>query len=147
MQKLLLVFLLTILTGLGAIAQNPHTLEEAKDLAAKENKNILLNFSGSDWCAQCILMKKNIFDDAAFIDYAQKHLVVLHADFPRQKKNLLPPDQQKINNQLADLYNKNGIFPTTLLLTSDGKILKIWEGNPKGTAVDFVRSIETISFK
>jgi thioredoxin-related protein len=128
-------------------AQTIYTFEEAKAIASSEHKNILLNFSGSDWCAQCILMKKNIFDDKIFNDYAQEHLIVFHADFPRQKKNQLLPEQQKINSALADKYNNKGIFPFTILLSPEGKVLKTWEGNPKGTAEDFVSAINLVTFK
>ncbi len=133
--------------GMTLQAQTVFTFEEAKSVALSEHKNILLNFSGSDWCAQCILMKKNIFDDKIFSDYAKENLVVFHADFPRQKKNQLLPEQQKINSALADKYNTKGTFPLTLLLSPDGKVIKIWEGNPKGTAVDFVSAINLVTFK
>src|SRR6185369_3802619 len=100
--------------------------EKAKQSARKEKKLILLNFSGSDWCGPCIRMHKDIFENSAFTDYAADHLVLVNADFPRMKKNQLSKEQQEKNDHLADLYDKEGEFPLTLLLTADGKVLKTW---------------------
>lgn len=107
-----------------------YNLDEAKEIARKEHKHILLNFSGSDWCGPCIVLRKDILDDTAFLKMADTSLVLVNADFPRKKKDQLSPRQQSINNSLADQYNSEGKFPLTLLLNADGKVLKTWEGNP-----------------
>ena len=112
-------------------------MAEAQQLARKEHRHILLNFSGSDWCGPCILLKKEVFDDPAFLAMADSSLVLVNADFPRMKKNQLPKAQQQANDQLADRYNPQGQFPLTLLLTADGKVLKQWEGNPGLRPADF----------
>ena len=111
--------------------QQWHTnLEEAKQLAQQQHRHILLNFSGSDWCGPCILLRKDILDQPAFVQLADTALVLVNADFPRKKKNQPTPDQQRLNDQMADRYNSRGQFPLTLLLTAEGKVLKQWEGNP-----------------
>lgn len=103
---------------------------DAQDLARKEHRHILLNFSGSDWCGPCILLRKDILDQPAFLQLADSTLVLVNADFPRKKKNQPSPEQQRLNDQMADKYNSRGQFPLTLLLTADGKVLKQWDGNP-----------------
>jgi thioredoxin-related protein len=118
--------------------------EKAKKIAQNEHKDILLNFSGSDWCGPCINLRKEIFESDDFIQYADKHLVLLNADFPRLKKHKLSADQQAKNDLLADTYNKEGIFPLTLLLSADGKVLKKWEGFPKVTADRFANDIKSV---
>lgn len=102
--------------------------EEAQNKAIQENKFILLNFSGSDWCAPCIKMKKEVFESEDFISMADKQLVLVRADFPRSKKNQLPKDQTDHNEKLAEKYNSNGKFPLTLLLDAKGKVIKEWDG-------------------
>ena len=104
--------------------------EKAKEEAQSQHKFILLNFSGSDWCGPCIRMHNEIFESDVFLKYANDRLVLLNADFPRLKKHALSKEQQKKNDLLADTYNKEGVFPLTLLLTADGKALKKWEGLP-----------------
>ena len=140
MKTLFLLFIsfLTINTPLWL-----NNLDEAK-LEAKENhKLIVLNFSGSDWCGPCIKMHKQLFDSEEFKAYSKEKLVLVNADFPRMKKNQPDKKQLAINSALADKYNKEGIFPLTLLLDASGKIIKRWEGLPKVTPAEFVSQINT----
>ena len=115
----------------------------AKKQAHDENKMILLNFSGSDWCGPCIRLHKEILSSEAFEAYANDHLVLLNADFPRLKKNQLSKEKQAQNDALADAYNKKGTFPLTLLLSADGKVLKQWEGFPNETPEEFVTDLSS----
>ena len=119
-------------------------IEKAEQSAKEEHKFIILNFSGSDWCGPCIRLHNEIFDSEIFTKYANDHLVLLNADFPRSKKNQLSKKQQKKNDEMADAYNKNGVFPLTLLLNSEGKVLKKWEGFPKESADEFTSEINTL---
>ena len=116
--------------------------EKARLQAARDHKLVLLNFSGSDWCSPCIRMHDEIFEKSAFKEFAEAQLELVKADFPRLKKNALSKDQQQLNEKLADTYNPKGIFPLTLLLDSEGKILKSWEGFPKLTPEQFVQEIK-----
>jgi hypothetical protein len=61
--------------------------------------------------------------------------VLLNADFPRLKKNQLPVAQQKINESLAEEFNNKGVFPLTLLVSSEGKLIKSWDGFPSSIDV------------
>jgi thioredoxin-related protein len=119
--------------------------EKAKATATKEHKYILLNFSGSDWCGPCIRMHKEIFDNDAFQQFASQKLVMMNADFPRQKKNQLSKDLQKQNDQLADKYNSKGSFPLTALLDANGNVLRSWEGLPKETADEFLNELRDLT--
>lgn len=98
-------------------------LEEALLKAKSENKTVLMNFSGSDWCRGCILLKKTILNTKEFEKFAAENLVILDLDFPRLKKNQLSKEQTAANEALAAKYNKNGQFPTLVLMDSNGKIL------------------------
>lgn len=119
-------------------ASNWHyNVDEAKQIALKEHKHILLTFSGSDWCGPCIRMHKEIFESQVFRQMADEELVLVQADFPRMKKNQLPAAQQKLNNAAADRYNPQGKFPYTLLLDANGKILRVWDGFPNATPEEF----------
>src|SRR5271169_4520544 len=101
-----------------------YDLEEAKQIAQKEHRHILLNFSGSDWCGPCIRMHQEIFENQVFLQTADSLLVLVNADFPRMKKNQLSEKQQQINNALADRYNAQGKFPFTVLMNADGKVMQ-----------------------
>lgn len=101
---------------------------QAQNKATQENKFILLNFSGSDWCAPCIKMKKEVFENEAFLSIAENELILVRADFPRSKKNQLPKEQIAHNEKLAEKYNASGKFPLTLLIDAKGKVVKEWDG-------------------
>jgi thioredoxin-related protein len=117
--------------------------ETAKKLAAEKHRNILLNFSGSDWCGPCIRLHKEVFESNEFKQLAEQSLVLYNADFPRKKKNQLPKELQQSNEALADKYNPLGKFPYTVVLTTDGQILKSWEGYSNNSAqfIDQLKSV------
>ena len=114
---------------------------KAKVEAAQAHKLIVINFSGSDWCGPCIRLRKEILESAAFENYAAAHLVLVRADFPREKKNQLSKEQVKLNEALADKYNAEGKFPYTLLVDENGKVLKRWDGFPDETPDEFIADI------
>jgi thioredoxin-related protein len=116
---------------------------QAKTEAAQKHRLILINFSGSDWCGPCIRLRKEILESDAFVNYASDHLVLVRADFPRQKKNQLSKEQVKLNEALADKYNADGKFPYTLLVDENGKILKDWDGFPNETPEQFITQINS----
>lgn len=118
--------------------------EKAKTEAAKSGKLIVLNFSGSDWCIPCIRLHKEFFQTEVFKEYANIHLILVNADFPRLKKNQLSKEQTKKNEMLAEKYNTHGVFPLTLLLDADGKVLKQWEGFPKESTDEFTSEINAL---
>lgn len=115
--------------------------EIAKETAAKEHRYILLNFSGSDWCAPCIKLKNEVFESESFAVIANEKLVLLHADFPRQKKNQLSKAQTSHNEMLAEKYNPSGQFPLTLLLSADGKVIKAWDGYVFASQEKFIEGL------
>jgi thioredoxin-related protein len=119
-------------------------LQEAKEIARKEHRYILLNFSGSDWCGPCIMLRKEVFDSPAFMAFADSALVLVNADFPRMRKNQLSKEQQQQNDQLADHYNSQGKFPLTLLMNAEGKVIRQWEGNPSIKPDPFTSEIRSI---
>jgi len=119
--------------------------EAAQQQAKNEDKVILLNFAGSDWCAPCIKLTREIFENDEFLSYAESHLVLVRADFPRLKKNQLSKEQTKHNETLADKYNPQGKFPYTLLISADGKVLREWDGYQSTTPAGFVDQINKVT--
>jgi thioredoxin-related protein len=141
-MKLLVALLFTFLSSLSLNWQTD--FNRAKEDALKDHKPILINFSGSDWCGPCIRMEKEIFESGIFTNYATNNLVLVKADFPRQKKNQLSKEQIQKNDALAEKYNPEGKFPLTVLVSSDEKILKEWEGLPKETPDQFLDEMKSV---
>lgn len=122
MKNILILFTLTISSI--ACAQNWETnWKEASAKAKQNSQNIILVFSGSDWCAPCIKLDRNIWQSADFQDFADNHWVLLRADFPRKKGNALSEIQKAENARLAEKYNEYGYFPFVVLLNAEGKVL------------------------
>lgn len=142
-MKLLFTFLLSSLFVTNAPVWFTD-FAKAKTEAASSGKYILINFSGSDWCGPCIRLHKEIFESDAFISYAQKNLVLVNADFPRLRKNRLPEEQQKLNDALADKYNRQGHFPYTVLVDATGKVIRTWDGFPNESSEKFLGDINSV---
>ncbi len=94
--------------------------EAAKAQARSENKLLLINFTGSDWCPPCMMLEKAVFAKPEFRDYAANHLVLLEVDFPRRKN--LSAEQRAANKKLAQKYGIEG-FPTVIVLDPDAEPL------------------------
>ena len=91
-------------------------LEEAK----AQNKSILVDFTGSDWCGWCIKLNKEVFSQTAFKEFAASELVLVKIDFPIKKTQSEALVAQ--NKALADKYEVHG-YPTILLLSPQGKLI------------------------
>jgi thioredoxin-related protein len=136
--------LFMILTSVS-YAQNWTTdIETAKATAASESKLILLSFSGSDWCSNCIRLEKTLFDSEEFKSYYADHYVLLKADFPMKKKNKLSPEQTAHNEKLAEKYNKSGTFPTVYILNAAGEVVGKLE-HPKDTAAEYIAQLTKLT--
>lgn len=99
--------------------------------AKAENKLVMLDFTGSDWCGWCIKLKKEVFDTPEFEAYAAKNLVLVEVDFPRKKE--MTPELKATNKALAAKYGIKG-YPTIFVLEGSGMPvgkLGYMEGGPK----------------
>lgn len=135
--------LLLFIVSLGYSQNWKTNFEEAKLEALKENKNILLVFSGSDWCAPCIKLDNIVWKSEAFKTESDKYWVIYKADFPKKKANQLPAELTENNNKLAEKYNKNGSFPLVILLDKTAKVIGM-TGFKNVSAVDYIQIIHSL---
>ena len=139
--------LLTALPGtLRAVEAKPATApawldnyEKAVAQAKAENKAVLLDFTGSDWCGWCIKMVKETLSQKEFTDYAAKNLVLMEVDFPNKKQ--LSEEIKKQNAELQKKYEANG-FPTFVLIDKDGKELGKQVGYLAGGPAAFIAKLD-----
>lgn len=118
--------LLFLLFSISTFSQKwMNNFEEVKLEAIKQNKHILLVFSGSDWCAPCIKLDKNIWQSEEFKKFSEENYILYKADFPKKKANQLSENLKTQNNALAEKYNQNGNYPLVVLLNKDLKIIGI----------------------
>lgn len=116
---------------------------KATELAKKQDKYILIRFSGSDWCSNCIKLERKLFSDSTFLSFANENIVLLTADFPRRRKNRLPKDLTKQNEKLADKYNTEGAFPKTVVIDHEGNLKGVMQ-YPLTSVDDYIANIKTI---
>ncbi|MFO7723978.1 MAG: thioredoxin family protein [Oceanipulchritudo sp.] len=140
-KKLLLPAMLLLAGALSATAGKGdwHTdFDKAINKAKEENKIVLVEFHGSDWCPPCMKLNDEVLSTEAFKDVAEKSLILVNADFPR--KEPLPDAQREHNEALAQ---KLGVqyFPTVVLVDGEGEVLDKMVGFPKDGVDGFLSFI------
>lgn len=137
----LFIFLFTACNN-GQTADNLNwqtNLEQAVAQAKKENKAVLVNFTGSDWCKWCMKLNAEVFSQDEFEKYAEKNLVLVRLDFPR---NIQQSYETKMyNNTLAQRYGIQG-FPTILVFNNQGQLVAK-TGYQPGGAGNYVNHIQS----
>ena len=93
--------------------------EKAKKTAAAEGKDLLMDFTGSDWCGWCIKLRKEVFDLDAFKAAAPKNFILVEIDFPQNKSKL----SKEIQDQNAKLGQQFGVqgYPSIVLADAQGR--------------------------
>lgn len=95
--------------------------DEAVKIAKAEGKDLLVDFTGSDWCGWCIKLHDEVFSFEEFETYATEHFVLVALDFPKAQeiKDLVPNPER--NKELGEIFGVSG-YPTILLVTPDGDV-------------------------
>jgi thioredoxin-related protein len=117
-------------------------IEKAKELAKKEGKTVLVEFTGSDWCPPCKALKKNVFDSKEFKAYAKKNLVLVELDFPRDKSKVTK-DQAEYNREQAKAFAVRG-YPTVILMDANGKELTKKVGYGRTSVEKYIASLKKV---
>lgn len=118
--------------------------EAAKAKSKAENKPILLNLVGSDWCGWCKKLEKEVINQQAFKDFAAKHLILVEADFPKNKTQ--DPALKKQNAALEKKY-LNGGYPTMYLLDAEGNKLSEDLGELEGGVDTYLAKLKELVAK
>lgn len=145
-MKQRLISLVVLLFVMGFVqGQNWQTdFELAKAQATNESKPIVMVFQGSDWCASCIKLDREVWSTEEFKAFANNHFVMLKVDFPRKKNNALSSDQEQKNKLLAEKFNQNGFFPLVVILDNSGTV-KGQTGYKQMAVGDYIQHL--MSFK
>ena len=112
------------LTSLTSFAQKStkedlvwHTdLNKAIEIANKENKPMMLFFTGSDWCGWCVRLQKEVFTQVEFKEWAQKNVILVEVDFPRA--NIQTDEIKTQNRNLQQQFAVRG-YPTCWFVKAD----------------------------
>jgi protein disulfide-isomerase len=115
--------------------------KKAQEEAKANNKLLLLNFTGSDWCGWCIKFDKEVWSQQQFKDFARDNLVLVELDFPRRKSQ--PAEVKKQNLELAQHYEVLG-FPTIVVLNGSGQKLWQFDGYFPGGPEAFIAQLQKL---
>ncbi len=114
-------------------------LPKAEAQAKSQNKIVLMDFTGSDWCPWCIKYDKEVLDTPEFQDYAAKNVVLVKLDYPHAL--VQSDDLKKANAALQAQYKVDG-FPTLVVLDKDGKEIGRQVGYSEGGPKAFIAKLE-----
>ncbi len=117
-----------------------NNLEKAVEIAKKQNKAVLINFSGSDWCKWCKKLDAEVFSQNEFIKYAKKNLVLVKIDFPQYTQQ--DPKVQSYNREVAQMFKVQG-FPTVVVIDKNQK-LAAYTGYQEGGAGNYVKYLKSV---
>lgn len=115
-------------------------LNQAMKVAQKENRAVLVDFTGSDWCVWCKRLNNEVFSQKPFVKYANSNLVLVKIDFPEKIKQ--SSETIFYNRQLAQKFGVQG-FPTIFLLNTKGQIIA-QTGYQQGGAQAYVQHLKSL---
>ncbi len=116
-------------------AQWSSDLEAAKKQAAAENKLVLIEFTGSDWCTYCIKLNKEVLSAPAFEEYIKPAFIPVQIDVPIRKS--FDQELLKRNKEICKQYKVPG-YPTLMVLTPQGRVVGGFRGDP-GNGIEGVK--------
>ncbi len=114
-------------------------LETALQKAQKENKTVLVNFTGSDWCIWCQRLNNEVFTQKEFEEFAKENLILVKIDFPKNIEQSM--ETKMYNNQLAQRFGVEG-FPTIFLLNKNGDVI-LQTGYQPGGPINYVNHLKS----
>ena len=123
-MKTIALLSIIFLTSLQLFAQKAakedivwHTdLNKAIELSKKENKPMMLFFTGSDWCGWCVKLKKEVFSQSEFKQWAQDNVILVEVDFP---KYTAQPEELKTQNRMLQQQFVVRGYPTCFFVNAD----------------------------
>ncbi len=94
-------------------------MKAAMEKAKAEGKDILIDFTGSDWCGWCIRLDNEVFSQSEFKENVPNNFVLVALDFPTERV----PQTEAVkahNQEWQQKFNIRG-FPTIVLTDANGE--------------------------
>lgn len=113
MRKLCFLFLVTSSFLFAESLTWLDSFDEAEKLSVKTDRPLLLFFTGSDWCGECVQFKERILSHPLFVKEVKGQFVFAAVDFPLNRP--LPGSLSKRNQQLKERFKIVGL-PTLVIL-------------------------------
>lgn len=133
MERRILTFVFALLICLSVFSQGDSHVtinssnnwvtdySKAKLKAERQEKPLLIFFTGSDWCGPCKKLVSDFFETEKFKEITKNKFVLYEADFPRNR-DLVSNKQRSDNNSLKIKYDVQA-YPTVILINSNGDVV------------------------
>ncbi|TDS13506.1 thioredoxin-like protein [Maribacter caenipelagi] len=108
--------------------------DSAISKAKKQHKNVLVYFTGSDWCPPCKMLKTDLFDTSEFQELSSNY-ILLYVDVPRNR-DLISEKQMVHNKELLTKLNKKKVFPMFKVIDAKGNELDKLSGYSMNGVID-----------
>lgn len=139
----------TIFLTLGAMLGCAWALPQAEDvnsalpIAQKEGRDIMLEFTGKEWCPPCIHLRTKILESAEFEQAVGDKYVLVEVIFPRLPSAVaaIPEEKRNANEKLLVHHRIETGLPTVLLLDEKGLPYAQVAGARRTTA-DYLKELE-----
>ncbi|MBQ2869932.1 MAG: thioredoxin family protein [Akkermansia sp.] len=139
----------TILLTFGALASSAWALpqatsvESAMPLAKEQGRDIMLEFTGKEWCPPCIHLRTKIMETAEFEQAVGDKYVLVEVIFPRLPSAVaaIPEEQRNANEKLLTHHRIETGLPTVLLLDAEGYPYAQVAGARRTTA-DYLKALD-----
>ncbi len=95
--------------------------DEAAAVARAEGKDLLVDFTGSDWCGWCIRLHDEVFQYDTFLEPVRENYILVALDFPNGEEAKAAVPNPERNGELQEKYEVRG-FPTILVMNPDGEV-------------------------
>ena len=140
MKIFLIVFL--FLTSISADQLWITDFDVALEKAKENEKYLLIEFSGSDWCPPCIRLNNEVFKTDLWKKWADENVISVLIDFPKSGQS----NKDKIKNELVAKNLNVTYFPTIVILNKNGEEM-FRTGYKSGGPEKFISHLENLALK
>ncbi|WIO73901.1 thioredoxin family protein [Porticoccaceae bacterium LTM1] len=116
-------------------------MDQAQAIAKKEDKDILMFFTGSDWCGYCIKLGNEVFSKKEFLEYALQHFVLVELDLPSADDIIT--EEQREHNEFWRVKLEVSGFPSVFLTDASADPYAL-TGYKKGGPKPYIEYIEQL---
>lgn len=112
-------------------------------LAKEQGRDIMLEFTGKEWCPPCIHLRTKIMETAEFEQAVGDKYVLVEVIFPRLPSAVaaIPEEQRNANEKLLTHHRIETGLPTVLLLDAEGYPYAQVAGVRRTTA-DYLKALD-----
>lgn len=143
MKKIIIVLLIVSASAQGYSQIWNTNVDEAVREASKTNKKVLLFFSVSEQCDNCISLEKNVFKTPEFSSFASANYILVKLDFSQKPAGGLTEEMIENNLLIVEKYNKDGFFPLVVVLNKNAKVLGKTGIYKQETPLQFINLLES----